>query len=141
MSGDTIFVNHCTDSTVYVYKYPDELLFTMGYECATVDRNYTTGYDIDPSVFEKDIEHVGINTQVYYVKDNGMLLRTVNSGAKYGSKYYLQVYKNCDLVAEEEMPAFFKCIGHVGDTFYGVNIVPVEKEGKETFTLYKFKIR
>lgn len=141
MSGDTIFVNHCTDSMVYVYKYPDELLFTMGYECASVDRNYTTGYDIDPSVFEKDIEHVGINTQVYYVKDNGMLLRTVNSGAKYGSKYYLQVYKNCDLVAEEEMPAFFKCIGHVGDTFYGVNIVPIEKEGKETFTLYKFKIR
>lgn len=141
ISGDTIFVNHSIDSIIYVYKYPDELLYTIGYECALIDRDYTTGYDIDPSVFVKDIEHVGVSTQIYYIKDSGILLRTLNSGKKYNSRFYLQAYKNCDLIAEAEMPSFFKCIGHIDDIYYGVNLIPTEKGGKEIFTLYKFKIK
>lgn len=141
MAGDTIFVSHCIDSTIYVYKYPDELLFTMGYECPDIDRDYTTGHDIDWTIFGKDREHVGINTQIYHSNTDDTLLRIMNTGSKNGNKHYMQVYRNCDLVAEVEVPAAFKCLGNTGNTYYAVNMIPTVTGGKETFTLYKFRIR
>ena len=141
MSGDTIFVNHAVDSTIYVYKYPDKLLFTMGYECKQIDRGYSIGYDLDPSVLLEDVDHVGVSTQLYYVKDKGLLLRVLNGGKRYGNRFYLQIYnKDCDLVAEVDVPPFFKCVGYKGDIIYGVNLIPIERNGEEKFCLYKLKI-
>ena len=142
MSGDTIFVNHAVDSTIYVYKYPDKLLFTMGYECKQIDRGYSIGYDLDPSVLLEDVDHVGVSTQLYYAKDKGLLLRVLNGGKRYGNRFYLQIYnKDCDLVAEVDVPPFFKCVGHKGDILYGVNLIPIERNGEEKFCLYKLKIK
>lgn len=140
-AGDTVYVSHCIDSLIYVYKYPDELLYTMGYECPQIDRNYTKGHDIDFTVFEKDAEHVGVNTMLFYVKETGMLLRTMWAGGTFGNKYYLQAYKNNNLVAEAEVPMHFTCMYYNKGVYYAVNAYPHEKNGKEIFMLYKFVIK
>lgn len=141
ISGDTIYVNHCIDSLIYVYKYPDELLYTMGYECPKIDRNYTKGHNIDFTIFDEDINHVGINTKIFYAKETGMLLRTMWAGKTYDNKYYLQAYKNNDLVAEAEVPMYFTCMHYDKGVYYAVSAYPHERNEKEVFMLYKFNIR
>lgn len=141
LDGDKIYVNHCIDSLIYVYEYPDKLLYTIGYEVPKIDRSYTQGNNLDPVVLDKDIQHVGVNTQLMYVKETGILLRMVNSGGTYGSRFFLQAYKDDNLIAEAEVPTFSKRLGYANGIYYGVNMVPTVDEEKEVFTLYKFRIK
>ena len=47
---------------IYVYKYPNNLLYTVGYESSDVNRNYTVGYDVECRTFKSDIRIVGVNS-------------------------------------------------------------------------------
>lgn len=76
MNKDTLYVNHATDSLIYVYKYPNNLLYTVGYESSDVNRNYTVGYDVEMSNFKSDIRIVGVNSGLLYVPEKHLLFRT-----------------------------------------------------------------
>lgn len=140
MSGDTLFVNHAVDSLIYVYKYPDQLLYTMGYEVEKVNRDYTVGYEIDMETFTDDIKKVGSNIGLAYVPDENLLFKTVLEGFSNG-KTYLQTYKGNDLVLEAEMPPFFKFLGYENGIVYGVRMMPLETEDEYMyFIFYQYKL-
>lgn len=140
MSGDTLFVNHAVDSLIYVYKYPDQLLYTMGYEVEKVNRDYTVGYEIDMKTFTDDLKKVGSNTGLAYVPDENLLFKTVLQGFS-NRKTYLQVYKGNDLILEEEMPPFFQFLGYKNGIIHGVRMRPLETEDEYMyFIFYQYKL-
>ena len=142
MSGDTIYYNHATDPLIYVYKYPNTLLYTFGYDAPDVDRNYTKGYNLDYALMEKEISHVGINTGINFVSETNMLFRTMLPGAQVGDFNYLQAYQGNDLVAETKVPNFFKFLGYSAGKYYGVCMAPQEDaDGEEVYFLYAFEIK
>lgn len=138
---DTIYVNHCIDSLIYVYKYPDQLLYTIGYECDRIDRSYTIGCDLESSVLGEDLSRVGFSTQINYVPETDMLIRIMNRGASYGNEFVLQAYKNNNLVAEVDIPSYFSYLTYSDGYYYGVDLLPVERDGKEEFMLYRFTLK
>lgn len=140
MCNDTLYVNHATDSLIYVYKYPDNLLYTIGYEVPDVNRNYTIGYDVDMSHFKKDVQMVGSNSGLLYVPEERLLLRTTLKNFKTRA-VCIQAYLDGDLVLEVDMPFFLKLLGIWDGYFYGVKQLPQEDEdGHIHFVFYRFKI-
>lgn len=140
MYSDTLYVNHAVDSLIYVYKYPDTLLYTIGYEALGVNRNYTIGYNMEMSDFKSDIEVVGANSGLLYIPESRLLLRTALKDFK-SRQVNMQAYLDNDLVLETDMPAFFKLLSFWDGDFYGVKMLPEEDEsGKIHFVFYRFKI-
>ena len=139
MVSDTLYINHAADSLIYVYKYPDELLYTIGYECSGINRNYTKGYEVEMAQFKKDIQSVGLNTGLLYVKEKQLLFRTVLKNFN-SREVSLQAYLNNDLVLEADVPGLFKLLGFWNSYFYGVDMLPKEKEDGMNFVFYRFKI-
>ena len=141
LKNDTLFVNHSIDSLIYVYEYPDKLLYTMGYEYSDINRDYTCGYDIDMSDFKKDCKTVGYNTGLINIPQTNLFIRTaVNNSIE--NHTVLQVYEGADLVYETKVPFVFKIIGYLNGKVYGVNMLPIEDEiGNMNFTLYNFRIK
>lgn len=83
---DRMYVNHTVDSLIYVYQLPDKPLYTIGYECKDIDRDYTVSRKIDNStLFEKDLQHVGFNTWLRFIPGSDVLCRTYIKSAKTGS--------------------------------------------------------
>ena len=77
IEGDRMYVNHTVDSLIYVYQLPDKPLYTIGYECKDIDRDYTVSRKIDNStLFEKDLQHVGFNTGLRFIPGSDVLCRT-----------------------------------------------------------------
>lgn len=140
MSGDTLFVNHAVDSLIYVYKYPDQLLYTMGYEAEKVNRDYTIGYEIDMKLFTNDLKKVGSNIGLAYVSDENLLFKTVLESFSTG-KTYLQAYKGNDLILETEMPPFFQFLGYKNGVIHGVRRKPLETADEYMyFIFYQYKL-
>lgn len=140
LRGDTLYVNHAVDSLIYVYKYPDRLLYTMGYEAPNVNRSYTIGYNADIFHFKEDCKRVGTNMGLIYIKEQNLLLRTVLKSFK-SRQVCLQAYWGTDLVLEANMPDFFKFLGYYNNYFYGVKMLPLETaDGRMSFVFYRFKI-
>lgn len=133
-----IYVNHAPDSLIYCYRYPDQLLYTIGYEPEGINRDYTVGYDVTDKDFQNDIQHVGVNTGLYYDPVDNLLFRT--SLSDFGSgRIMMQAYRDNNLILECEMPPYFKLLGRYGDRYYGVRFLPVETTGEEVyFILYSF---
>ena len=85
IEGDRMYVNHTVDSLIYVYQLPDKPLYTIGYECKDIDRDYTVSRKIDNStLFEKDLQHVGFNTGLRFIPGSDVLCRTYIKSAKNG---------------------------------------------------------
>lgn len=85
IEGDRMYVNHTVDSLIYVYQLPDKPLYTIGYECKDIDRDYTVSGKIDNStLFEKDLQHVGFNTGLRFIPGSDVLCRTYIKSAKNG---------------------------------------------------------
>lgn len=140
MNKDTAYVNHTVDSLIYAYIYPDKKLFTMGYEGVDIDRNYTKTSIIDEGqTFRKDMPNIGLYTGLKYIHDTGLLFRTYLKNVSTG-KTGLQIYKNQDLIADLDMPDYFKFLHFYNGVYYGVRFLPVETEDETFFVLYKFKI-
>lgn len=140
LRGDTLYVNHAVDPLIYVYKYPDELLYTMGYEVPNVNRNYTIGYDVGISHFKEDCKEVGVNMELVYIKEKDLLLRTVLKSFK-TRQVCLQAYSGTNLVLEANMPDFFKFLGYYNNYFYGARMLPLETvDGRMSFVFYRFRI-
>lgn len=140
LKNDTLFVNHAIDSLIYVYKYPDKLLYTMGYEYGKINRDYTCGYDIDMSDFNKDCKTVGYNTGLINIPRTNIFIRTaINNSVE--NHTILQIYEDTDLIYETNIPFVFKIIGYLDGSIYGVNMLPIEdEEGNMNLTLYNFRI-
>lgn len=135
--GDIVYVNHGVDSLIYVYRYPNELLYTIGYECEDIDRNYTVTREIDTGDnFRKDFGHVGINTGMMYFPEDSLLCRTYIRATATGASG-MQVYKGNDLVADFWVPDYFKLIGYLNGTFYGARFIPLEDEDSTRLVFYR----
>jgi hypothetical protein len=140
MAGDTLFVNHAVDSLIYVYRYPDQLLYTMGYEVENVNREYTKGYEIDMKLFTDDLKKVGSNIGLTYVPDENLLFKTVLESFS-NRKTCLQVYKGNDLILEAEMPPYFQFLGYENGVIHGVRMRPLETEDEYMyFIFYQYKL-
>lgn len=139
-SNGLIYVNHGVDSLIYVYKYPDDLQYTIGYECSDIDRNYTSARTIDyGDTFKKDLQHVGMNTGLLFCAGNRTLCRTYIKSAATGASG-MQLYKNNDLIADVEMPSYFKLLGYKDGYYYGARFIPVEDLETTSLVLYKIKL-
>lgn len=139
LNKDTLYVNHAVDSLIYVYKYPDTLLYTMGYESKGVNRNYTIGYDVDISNFKEDIKRVGANTGLAYIKETNQLVRTSLKNFETGIVYF-QLYSDTNLIFEATMPRYFKFLGYCDGIYYGVRMIPLENDDEMNFVFYRIKI-
>ena len=141
IAEDKMYVNHTVDSLIYVYQLPDKLLYTMGYECKDIDRNYSVSRKIDNStLFEKDLQHVGFNTGLRFIPDSDILCRTYIKSAKNGETG-MQIYKGHDLVADVAVPAFFNFLGYFDGYYYGSSYIPIENDESTTITIYRLKIK
>ena len=138
-SNHIVYVNHVIDSLIYVYKYPDELQYTIGYECLNIDRDYTFTKTIDyGNILENDLQHVGINSGLMFCSENNTLCRTYVKSIATGLSG-MQIYENNDLVADVEMPAFFKLLGYKNGCYYGACFTPKEEMETTNLILYKIK--
>lgn len=137
--SDTLYVNHAVDSLIYVYKYPDNLLYCIGYECIGINRDYTTKSTIDFSVtFKEDLRRVGLNSGVVYCKENNTLCRTYFKSAATG-KCGLQIYRDNNLIADVNVPDFFKLLGYRDGYYYGIRYTTTGIN-ETLLSLYKIKI-
>lgn len=134
-----IYVNHAPDSLIYCYNYDGEVLNTLGFEPHGVDRSYTFGITTTNEDFKNDIKHTGANTGLYYDEKSKLLFRTSMTDTPTG-KIIMQVYRDNDLILEEEMPAYFKLLGRYGDKFYGTRFLPYDDGEKGEFVIYSFEI-
>jgi hypothetical protein len=141
VKNDTFYVNHCVDSLIYAYKYPDLLLYTIGYECDDVDRKYTiTKLITEENLFRQDCqEGRSFNTGLKYIPQTNFLIRTYMKNLITGESG-IQVYENNNLVGEFEMPPYFIFLGYHKGTYYGSRIIPIETEEKSEFVFYKFRL-
>lgn len=135
--SDTLYVNHSIDSLVYVYKYPDTLLYTIGFDVKGAKRDYPERLTKDHSVFKQDVAKLSINTGLKL--DNGYLIRTVMLNMLTGETV-MQVYANTDLVGEFKMPPMFKYLGYYNGYFYGISLLPKQENDKFYFVRYRFKL-
>lgn len=138
--NDTLFVNHATDSLIYVYEYPDKLLYTMGYEIPDINRDYTVGLEQDFQILEKDLQKVGVNTGLLYIPELDVLCRTAMKQFA-TQEVVLQMYSEGNLIFESEMPQLFTLLGYCNDYFYGVRLMPKEDSGNMSFVFYRFKVQ
>lgn len=140
ISNGLLYVDHAVDSLIYVYKYPDDLQYTMGYECSRFDRDYTSTRTIDQGEnFYRDMQHVGVNSGLLFCPENNTLCRTYLKNMM-TCESGMQIYKNNDLIADVEMPAYFKLLGYRDGFYYGVRLTPVEDPEFTYLVLYKIKI-
>lgn len=139
--NNRLYVNHCVDSLIYCYEYPDKLLYTFGYEPQGVNREYTTGYNASPEDFEKDIAKVGCNTGLFYDAESQLIFRTSLCNFNSGD-VVMQVYdSDKNLIAEQTMPHYFKLLGRVGNRYVGVRFLPVEEDDSHaSFIFYTFSL-
>lgn len=135
--SDTLYVNHSVDSLVYVYQYPDKLLYTMGFEAKGAKRSYPERLTKDHSVFKQDLEKLSINSGLKF--DNGYLIRTVMLNMVTGETI-MQIYSDANLVGEFKMPSMFKHLGYYKGYFYGISLLPKQKNDKLYFVRYRFKL-
>ncbi len=135
-NGDTLYINHTIDSLIYVYEYPDRLLYTMGYELKHLNRDYTESWSIDSGVFYDNLKKCGFNTGLWFCKETGLLFRTAvpNSVSTYS---LLQVYQNTNLIGSYIAPPYFKMLGYINGVYYGVRMTPIEINDKLSFMVYK----
>lgn len=141
IEGDRMYVNHTVDSLIYVYQLPDKPLYTIGYECKDIDRDYTVSRKIDNStLFEKDLQHVGFNTGLRFIPGSDVLCRTYIKSAKNGESG-MQIYKGHDLVADVDVPSFFNFPGYSDGYYYGSSYIPIENDESTTIAIYRLKIK
>lgn len=136
---DKIYCNHPIDSLVYVYEYPDKLLYTFGYECKDINRSYTKSNSLKDEIYE-DYKKVGVIAEIKNFPEVGVLLRTYvkDMGTQ---KFGMQIYNSShDLLADVEMPAYFKLLGYYDSYFYGVTMIPKETDENTFYTFYKIRI-
>ena len=137
---DKLYMNHTVDSLIYVYQYPDIPLYTFGYECQKIDRDYTVTKKIDNSAFfKKDLAHVGFNTGLQLIPELNVLCRTYIKSAATGESG-MQIYKECDLIADIDVPAFFKLLGYSDGYFYGSCFIPIENGDITEIVIYRMKV-
>ncbi|MDR3235137.1 MAG: DUF4221 domain-containing protein [Prevotellaceae bacterium] len=140
VKGDTMYVNHAVDSLIYVYEYPDRLLYTMGYECNNINRKYTITTIVDEGrIFMDDKKKAEINTGLKYIPQTNLLIRTYMKFIRGESG--LQVYENSHLIGDFEMPPYFIFLGYYNGVYYGVRIIPIETEDKTEFVFYKLIVK
>lgn len=142
ISNGLLYVNHAVDSLIYVYKYPDELQYTIGYECSEINRNYTSTKLIEQNeTFNEDIQHVGLNSGLILCSENSTLCRTYIKSTATGEAG-MQIYdNNNNLIADVNMPAYFKLLGYKGGYYYGVRLISMENLETTDIVLYRIKIK
>lgn len=120
---------------------PDKPLYTIGYECKDIDRDYTVSRKIDnATLFEKDLQHVGFNTGLRFIPGSDVLCRTYIKSAKNGESG-MQIYKGHDLVADVDVPSFFNFPGYSDGYYYGSSYIPIENDESTTIAIYRLRIK
>lgn len=140
VADNLLYVNHAVDSLIYVYQYPNNLQYTIGYECTGIDRSYTiTKLTSQNEIFQNDIQRIGLNTGLVLCSENNTLCRTYMKKVATGTSG-LQIYRNNNLLADVEMPAYFKLLGYHGGYYYGVRLIPLEDMEHTYIVLYRIQI-
>lgn len=135
-NGDTLYINHTVDSLIYVYEYPDKLLYTMGYEFENINRDYIESWDIDSGVFYDNLNRCGFNIGLWLCKETGLLFRTAVPNAV-PTHSLLQIYHNTNLIGSYQVPPYFKMLGYIDGVYYGVRMMPIEIDETLSFIVYK----
>ena len=137
------FVNFAEDSLIQCMEYPDRLVYEFGYDAPGADRQYSGKFLYDFRAewddFKKERASRSFSTGLYYDAADDILLRTVTLDNESG-RTVVQAYKDADLIAEAEMPAYFKIVGKQGGRYYGVRRLPVSDEEETIFTFYSFSL-
>jgi hypothetical protein len=138
--NDIFYVDFPVDSLIYAYKYPDELLYTFGFECKDIVRSYVTSAVLNDEIYE-DLRRNGLNAEIINFKELGLLFRTYIRDMKTAT-CGMQIYDNTtyDLLADIDVPFSFKLLGYYGDRFYGVTMMPRETDDNTYVTFHKLKI-
>lgn len=136
-----IYYTFAPDQMIYEADMQGNPLKAFGFEPTGINRDYTTGYNVDIEAFKADIQKVGVNTGIFFDIDRRLIFRTSLQNFEQG-KIILQIYDtDGNLVAEQNMPRYFKMLGRYKDRYYGINLLPLEKgDDQLIYLLYSFDI-
>ncbi len=138
-SNNELIVSFAVDSLIYVYEYPDKLLYTFGYECKDIVRDYTESSRLTNDLY-KDFIKTGISTEILNFPETGFFFRTYIKNMQ-NTSFGMQIYnRSYDLLADVEVPKYFKLLGYFDSCYYGITFVPEETDENTYITIYKIKI-
>jgi hypothetical protein len=139
VKGDSIFVNFAADPLIYVYKYPDQPLFTIGHEGKEINREYPVSTFISDDYYS-DYEKMGSNMEITYFDETRRLFRTYIKSWK-SKRCGMQVYdEGYNLIHDVEVPSSFKIVGYRHPYYYAVASFPEETEENTYFKFYRFTL-
>jgi hypothetical protein len=115
--NDLFYVDFPVDSLIYVYKYPDKLLYSFGFECKDIVRSYTAATVLDDEIYE-DLRRNGLNAEIVNFKESGLLFRTYIRNMEKAT-CGMQIYDSTtyDLLADMDVPFSFKLLDPVAAVF------------------------
>jgi len=137
VKDDNYCISWAVDSLLYVYKYPDSLMYTFGSGGSDMNIQYVRykKYKEARENVWTDYEKFGYYTQLEYDEKNDLLFRCYYKGNGQGNG--MQIYKDTALIADLNMPRHFEFLGNLNGWYFGCGKTD---EQKETITLYRFKI-
>jgi len=143
--NDTLYVNHAADPLIYVYEYPEKLLYTMGYDCEGINRDYVTitTLDRESEDYDSAYDGVGVNSGLRYFTENNTLCRVYIKKLNLdfeNMKTGMQIYRDDDLIADCPMPDNFQLLGHHDGSYYGACYTPMEEGDDTSLLLYRVTV-
>lgn len=137
------FVNFAEDSLIQCMEYPDGVVYEFGYDAPGADRQYSGKFLYDFKTewddFKQERSSKSFSTGLYYDAADDILLRSVVLDNESGCTV-VQAYRDADLIAEAEMPAYFQVLGKHDGRYYGVRRMPDSDVEETIFTFFSFSL-
>lgn len=131
------YVSHAIDSMIYVRNSSGEMIHSFGYDCPIADRKYSKSKDIfESATFEKDLEHVSLNTGLDYIPETNMIIRTICLNMQ-EPRTCVQVYdaKTFNLVNETHVNGVYRYLTYRDGKYIGINLYSDENRSIYSFTI------
>ena len=136
---DNFIISYYADSLMYVYDKQFNLIKAFGFEGFNMNKNYGSAkpnLDDFNRVWAEDYPNKGYYYWIEYIDETKMTFRSYQKGSH--TEYDgLQIYKECVLIADIEVPKQFKVAGYIAP--YYISQIICDEEA-ETMKFYKFKI-
>lgn len=141
MHESDCYYNFFADSLIYVCHYPNEPMFTFGFDGEIADRSYTIGYYDDSKYMKDDLTRVSVNSGITYIKETNQLVRTIcNKLMNEDISTTVQIYdcSSYNLIAERTFPGCLQVKYYSQGIYYGIN--PIARIDNKSY-IYKFSIK
>lgn len=113
-----IIVSFAADPKIYVLNKKGENLYKYGFSGKNMKIDYkcTTNPNIALKNTQEDFIKYDYYNSIKYIKETGLLFRTYKNRSK--DHDGMQIYKDCSLIADIEVPKNFRISGYANGVYY-----------------------